>query len=143
MTLLKKELCRDYFNALTQEEQNAVVRVAVALREAKIKHPKFSHGKLDYGASIVIEEAGELVRATNRFIYETGGYDDVDREAAQTGATAIRMLCLLQRKRKFAHKLRRKKPVEFKDDLIFTTVLKSIFGAPINEQTNDEEKTQS
>lgn len=113
--LLKKEICLDYFKDLTLEEQNAVVWIATALQRAKDMHPKFSHGSLAYSASIVSEEAGEYTRATNRFLYRDGPFEHLIDEVAQVGATAIRALVMLQKKRKSAWKLRKKKPIPLKD----------------------------
>lgn len=113
--LLKKEICLDYFKDMTLEEQNAVVWIATALQRAKDLHPKFAHGSLAYCASIVAEESGEYTRATNRFLYRDGPFENMIDEVAQVGATAVRALVMLQKKRKVAWKLRKKKPVPLKE----------------------------
>lgn len=113
--LLKKEICLDYFKELDLHDMNAVVWMITALQRAKDLHPKFAHGSLAYAASIVSEEAGEYTRATNRFLYRDGAYEKLIDEAAHTAATAIRALVFLQKKRKVAWKLRKKKPVPLKD----------------------------
>lgn len=45
-----------------------------------------------HAAGVMAEEAGECVRAANRFYYESKSLMEVCKEAAQTGAMAIRML---------------------------------------------------
>lgn len=49
-----------------------------------------------HAASIVSEEAGELQRAANKLIYENGSIDDLEEEAIQTAAMAIRFLYNLE-----------------------------------------------
>ncbi|WP_028574334.1 hypothetical protein [Desulfonatronovibrio hydrogenovorans] len=45
-----------------------------------------------HAAGIVAEEAGELIRAANRFYYEGKPLEDMRKEAIQTAATCLRFL---------------------------------------------------
>ena len=112
--LLKKEICKDIIlDDITLEELNAVVWILTAYRKAKARHPKFSKGRIMYGQSIVLEEAGKLTRSVNKFLFENGGFDDLVLRAANTGAATLRLLMLLERKRKRAALIRKKPPVEY------------------------------
>jgi hypothetical protein len=83
---------------LDEYEQAALVLILKAHEHAKQKHPEFSKGDLMYGSAIVNEEAGELVRATINHLHFDGDPMEMTKEAAQTGATTIRMIALLDLK---------------------------------------------
>jgi len=68
--------------------------VQTEMAKAKEKHPYWP-GDLVYSAGIVVEEAGELMRAALRHWKEGGSLEDVRLEAAQTAVTALRLLELL------------------------------------------------
>jgi NTP pyrophosphatase (non-canonical NTP hydrolase) len=66
------------------------------LRKAEAKHPGWPKDPV-YGAAIVSEEAGELVKAANDYAHEDVIRADVNRakmrlEAAHVAAVAIRFL---------------------------------------------------
>ena len=94
---------------LTKDEREAIERIAVALQQEKLEFPKFSNGRLSYGASIVSQDAGSLTRAVDRFLYRRGSFDEIELQSAQVGATVIRMICLLIRKKKKAWLLKKTK----------------------------------
>jgi len=58
---------------------------------AKEKFPRWPEDIIR-GASIVAEEAGELVKASLQNFYEKGNFEDVKKEAIQTATMAIRFL---------------------------------------------------
>lgn len=55
------------------------------------KHPKWPYDPV-YAGAIVSEEAGELVRACLKYTLADGHKDEVQLEAVQTAATALRFL---------------------------------------------------
>lgn len=69
--------------------------IAMALNDemirAKEKFPWWPDDII-HGASIVAEEAGELVKASLQNFYEKGSLEDVKKEAIQTATMAIRFL---------------------------------------------------
>ena len=70
----------------------AIKMTMEALRAAEAKFPGWPEDPI-HGAAIVAEEAGELVRASLDFYYgRHDGTDDMEKEAAQTAAVAIRFL---------------------------------------------------
>ena len=86
--------------SLTLDDKRAVTHIMIALKEAKEKHPDpwaintkskvYDHC---YAASIVGEEAGELLQMSMQHEHE--GKDrmlQMIREASQTGATVIRFI---------------------------------------------------
>jgi len=58
---------------------------------AKKIHPGWPTDPI-HAAAVVSEEAGELVRAANRFYYEGKREDEMIDEAVQLGAMALRFL---------------------------------------------------
>ncbi|HAR34681.1 MAG TPA: hypothetical protein DCR95_11540 [Desulfobacter sp.] len=60
-------------------------------KRAKKLHPVWPTDPI-HAAAVVSEEAGELVRAANRFWYEGASEDEMVDEAVQVGAMAIRFL---------------------------------------------------
>jgi hypothetical protein len=71
-------------------------KVLQELRRAEGKFPLWPKD-LIHGGSIVAEEAGELVKAANQFVYEEGDLFEVLEEAVQTAATSFRILVVLRR----------------------------------------------
>ena len=62
------------------------------LKKAEDKFPGWPDDPV-HGAAILAEEAGELVKASLDFYYgRHDGTDQMEKEAAQTGAMAIRFL---------------------------------------------------
>jgi len=60
-------------------------------KRAKTLHPVWPTDPI-HAAALGGEEAGELVRAANRFYYEGASEDEMITEAVQMGAMAIRFL---------------------------------------------------
>lgn len=65
------------------------------LERAETKFPTWP-GDLIHAAAIVGEESGELIRAALQYQYEQGEWQEVQKEAVQVGAMAIRLLKNLQ-----------------------------------------------
>jgi NTP pyrophosphatase (non-canonical NTP hydrolase) len=65
------------------------------LKRAEAKFPGWPADPV-HGAAILAEEAGELVKAALDFYYgRHDGVDPMEKEAAQTGAMALRFLIML------------------------------------------------
>ena len=73
-----------------QYEQRIMKDIAAELKRAREVHTWPTD--LVYGAAVVAEEAGELVRAALQYRFEDGKLDAVVEEAIHTAATAIRLL---------------------------------------------------
>lgn len=54
-------------------------------------HPNWPEDEI-HAVSIMIEEAGESLRAANRFIMEDGDYNRIAEEVVQTAAMCLRIL---------------------------------------------------
>ena len=79
-------------------EQNVLDLIFEELRKAEKKHPTWPED-LIYASTNVVEEAGELLQATKEYHEEPHlgtTQKDMIKEAAQTGAMAIRFLMNLQ-----------------------------------------------
>lgn len=61
------------------------------VQRAKAKHPIFPEDRV-HQVSIMMEEAGEAVRAANNFNLENGHISDLATELIQTAAMCIRTL---------------------------------------------------
>jgi hypothetical protein len=61
------------------------------LERAETKFPAWPDD-LIHAAAIVGEESGELIRAALQYQYEQGEWQEVQKEAVQVGAMAIRLL---------------------------------------------------
>jgi hypothetical protein len=61
------------------------------MEQAEIKFPSWPED-LIHGAAIVVEEAGELIKACLQNRYEKGSLAEVEKEAIQTATMAIRFL---------------------------------------------------
>lgn len=62
------------------------------VERARKKHPTWPKGDPLFAAAIVMEEAGELMRAAVQFRGEGGALELCDEEAIQTAAMCIRFL---------------------------------------------------
>lgn len=71
--------------------EHAVAAIIDELIYAEKKWPGWPVDPI-HAAGVMAEKAGECVRAANRFYYESKSLMDIGKEAAQTGAMAIRML---------------------------------------------------
>lgn len=78
-------------NRSQEEKLAAIFLIETELQLAKSKFPTW-HTDPIHAASVVAEEAGELVRAALRLTYENGSFHEMKREAAQVGAMAVRFL---------------------------------------------------
>lgn len=78
--------------ALPDDVKNCVVLMTDELMKAIAKHPNWPEDNIIHCAAIVSEESGELIRATLQLHYESGSIDEVEKEAIQTGAMALRFL---------------------------------------------------
>lgn len=72
--------------------KNCVVLITDELMKAIGKHPNWPENNVIHCAAIVSEESGELIRAALQLHYENGSVDEVEKEAIQTGAMALRFL---------------------------------------------------
>jgi cyanate lyase len=66
-------------------------RILMRLQEAEVKHPGFPMDMV-HRVSIMIEEAGEAMRATLQHEYENGSIAAIKIELEQTAAMCIRIL---------------------------------------------------
>lgn len=77
-------------------EYAAVDAMLKELERAKAKHPVWPTD-IVHQVAIMVEEAGEALRAVLNSAYEGGNIEEVRREVIQTGAMAIRVLINLER----------------------------------------------
>lgn len=61
------------------------------LESAKLKHPQFPLDII-HGAAVIVEEAGEIVKASLQWTYEDGKMIEVYQETLQTAAMCFRLL---------------------------------------------------
>lgn len=61
------------------------------IERAKIKFPLWPDDPI-HAASVLSEEAGELVKAANDFVYHDGSRVEMVKEAIQIGAMVVRFL---------------------------------------------------
>ena len=69
------------------------------LEKAKAKWPAWPTDPI-HAASVLSEEAGELVQACNDFCYSGGSAEQMEIEARQVGAMALRFLENIDRYRR-------------------------------------------
>ena len=74
----------------------AVDAMLQELERAKAKHPVWPTD-IVHQVAIMVEEAGEALRAVLNSAYEGGNIEEVRREVIQTGAMAIRVLMNLEK----------------------------------------------
>ena len=79
------------------EDEAVISKIFAELRRAEVKFPGWPDD-LVYGAAILAEEAGEVVKAAVDLFYGRGTRLDLVKEIAQTGAMAIRYLIYMSRK---------------------------------------------
>jgi NTP pyrophosphatase (non-canonical NTP hydrolase) len=75
----------------TQEFYRWIAKIAIELERAMNKRPYWSTDPI-HAAAILSEEAGEVVKAANQFTYENHRNNEMEKEAIQTAAMAIRFL---------------------------------------------------
>lgn len=71
-------------------------RVFDELKKAEQKHPSWPDDPI-HAVGIMVEEAGESMRAAIDVFYNGGDVEHLKKELAQTGAMAIRALINLER----------------------------------------------
>lgn len=71
--------------------EKALQMIGDELESACIKHPTFPRDVI-HQQGIMLEEAGESIRAALRAVYEGKSVEEIQKELAQTGAMAIRCL---------------------------------------------------
>lgn len=76
---------------LTVRELKILVSIAKEYERACKKHPAWPSDKI-HAAAIVQEECGELIRASLQQVYEDGSYNELRKEAIQTGAMCLRFI---------------------------------------------------
>lgn len=80
---------------MSSRETATIKDIADELCRAISKWPGWPTDPI-HAAAVVSEEAGELVRAANRFVYEGADIGEMKKEAVQVGAMAIRFLAGLE-----------------------------------------------
>ena len=78
-------------------EYAAVDAMLQELERARVKHPQWPTD-IVHQVAIMVEEAGESLRAALNHAYEGGSLEEVRREVIQSGAMAIRVLINLEGK---------------------------------------------
>lgn len=77
------------------ENSDVVADIFEELRKAEAKFPGWPDDPV-HGAAILVEEAGELMQAALDFYYHRSATPEkMHKEAAQTGAMAVRFLLAL------------------------------------------------
>lgn len=84
--LLIKEL-----KGLDDSELYQITKIIKELKRAKSKHPIWPKDII-HASAVLSEESGELTKSCLQYVYEEGKLTDVDSEAIQVGAMAIRFL---------------------------------------------------
>lgn len=82
----------EQFEALEPDVKLFVGLICDELRKARAKFPAWPNTDHVHGAAIVAEESGELIRAALQHRFERGSIMELEKEAIQTGAMAIRFL---------------------------------------------------
>ncbi len=80
-------------------EYAAVDAMLQELERARVKHPQWPTD-IVHQVAIMVEEAGESLRAALNHAYEGGSFEEVRREVIQSGAMAIRVLINLEKGQK-------------------------------------------
>lgn len=90
MTMITAE---QQFERFPHDVQEKLIEIANEFDRARQKHPKWCGADdVIHGAAVVAEESGELVRAALMAHYEGGSLVEMQKEAVQTGAMALRFL---------------------------------------------------
>jgi NTP pyrophosphatase (non-canonical NTP hydrolase) len=79
------------------EFDEIIDNIMIELTKAECKHPEWPDD-IVHNAGIVIEEAGEAMRAALNTYYENENIEELKKELAQTGSTVIRFLLFIERK---------------------------------------------
>ena len=77
----------------------SALEIIQELERAKAKWPEWPTDPI-HAASVLSEEAGELVQACNDFCYSSGSIEQMELEARQVGAMALRFLENIDRYRR-------------------------------------------
>jgi len=75
----------------TSHGEAVIDRIFAELRNAEAKHPHWPDDKI-HAVGILVEEAGEAMKAAIDYTYSGGDIEEIRTELAQTGAMAIRAL---------------------------------------------------
>lgn len=86
-----KDRLKVLIDRLGESECEQIINIIEEYHAAVVKHPAWPKDMV-HRAAIVGEEAGELIRGALIFQYEKGKLHDLEREAIQTGAMALRFL---------------------------------------------------
>lgn len=103
---MSKQLSKEQCIGLLLEQDvfvlNRLVQVVDGFERACVKHPEWPINRYSVdqsfkekfvkAAAIVAEESGELIRASLQYCDEGGKYEEVEKEAVQTAAVALRFL---------------------------------------------------
>lgn len=87
----RRKIFLKHFESLDDNDLEAMVSVITELESARRKHPKWPKDPI-HEAAIVAEESGELIRASLQYNYEDGMNEEIEKEAIQTAAMAVRLL---------------------------------------------------
>ena len=71
--------------------EKAIDSIFDELRAAEEKHPGWPEDKI-HAVAIMVEEAGESMRAAIDYTYSAGDIEHLRKELAQTGAMCLRAL---------------------------------------------------
>lgn len=80
------------FEELDPDVKLYVGMICYELKKAMERYPEWPKVDFVHSAAIVNEESGELIRAALQYRYEAGPSMNMEKEAIQTGAMAIRFL---------------------------------------------------
>lgn len=73
------------------DKNDALYLILNELNKAESKYPLWPEDVI-HAVAIMIEEAGESMKAALEYVYESGSRDDLIKELAQTGAMVLRVL---------------------------------------------------
>lgn len=91
----QEQYLSEQFDRLPIEVKEALFEIVKEYEVAVVKHPNWPQD-LIHCASIVGEEAGELLQASLQHIYEEGSFGAIEKEVIQTGAVSLRLLINLK-----------------------------------------------
>jgi hypothetical protein len=86
------QISADSVRSAVADNPDTATLIAAEVERARAKHPMWPIYDHLYAAAIVMEEAGELMRAAVQLKGEGGSFADCDKEAIQTAATCVRFL---------------------------------------------------
>ncbi len=79
----------DLINSMDEEDVFALIKKE--LTRAESKHNVWPTDQI-YAAAVVIEEAGETMKAAVQYEMEGGSIEEIEKEAIQTAATCVRLV---------------------------------------------------